>query len=53
MPFVQPSLKIIKMQSCANGHHDTAILLCKWNSNALEVKNYKKQTPVDVALENG
>lgn len=41
------------MRSCAKGHHDTAILLCKWNSNALEVKNYRKQTAVTVAIEHG
>lgn len=41
------------MRSCAKGHRDTAILLCKWNSNALEIKNYRKQTPVTVAVENG
>ncbi|XP_055315891.1 calmodulin-binding transcription activator 1 isoform X2 [Sitodiplosis mosellana] len=41
------------MRSCAKGHYDTAILLCKWNSNALEVKNYRKQSPVTVAIENG
>lgn len=41
------------MRSCAKGHYDTAILLCKWNSNALNVKNYRKQTPVAVAIENG
>lgn len=41
------------MWSCAKGHMDTAIVLCKWNSNALNVKNYRKQTPVAVAIENG
>ncbi|XP_031617985.1 calmodulin-binding transcription activator 1 isoform X2 [Contarinia nasturtii] len=41
------------MRSCAKGHYDTAILLCKWNSNALEMKNYRKQTAVAVAIENG
>lgn len=41
------------MRSCAKGHYDTAMLLCKWNSNALEVKNYRKQNPVAVAIENG
>lgn len=41
------------MRSCAKGHYDTAILLCKWDSNALEMKNYRKQTPVAVAIENG
>lgn len=41
------------MWSCAKGHSDTAITLCKWNSNALNVKNYRKQTPIAVAVENG
>lgn len=44
---------MFKMRSCAKGHYETAILLCKWNSNALEVKNYRKQTPITVAIENG
>lgn len=39
--------------SCVKGHHDTAILLCKWNSSALDMKNYRKQTPADIAFENG
>lgn len=41
------------MRSCARGHNDTAILLCKWNSTALEVENNRKQTPAAVAIENG
>lgn len=41
------------MLSCAKGHMDTAITLYKWNANALNVKNYHKQTPVTIAKQNG
>ncbi|XP_046809799.1 calmodulin-binding transcription activator 1 isoform X4 [Lucilia cuprina] len=39
--------------ACSRGHLDTAILLYKWNQNALKIKNHAQQTPLDVADNKG
>lgn len=41
------------MWACAKGHQETAVILYKWNHNALNVKNHGKRTPIDVAHDNG
>lgn len=41
------------MWACAKGHIDTAIMLCKWNRNALNVKNNFLQSPIDIAKKFG
>lgn len=41
------------MWACAKGHVETAIMLCKWNSNALNVKNNFLQSPIDMARKYG
>ncbi|TMW40033.1 hypothetical protein DOY81_014887, partial [Sarcophaga bullata] len=39
--------------ACSRGHLDTAILLYKWNQNALKIKNHAQHTPLDVAHNKG
>ncbi|XP_065367285.1 uncharacterized protein Camta isoform X2 [Calliphora vicina] len=39
--------------ACSRGHLDTAVLLYKWNQNALKIKNHAQQTPLDVADNKG
>lgn len=41
------------MWACAKGHVETAIMLCKWNRNALNVKNNFLQSPIDMAKKFG
>ncbi|KAM7346056.1 calmodulin-binding transcription activator isoform 2-T2 [Cochliomyia hominivorax] len=39
--------------ACSRGHLDTAVLLYKWNQNAIKIKNHAQQTPLDVAHNKG
>lgn len=41
------------MWACARGHIDTAVVLCRWNGNALTMKNNFHQSPIDVAKKYG
>lgn len=41
------------MWACSRGHIETAIILYKWNQNALNVKNSVQQTPMEVAKNRG
>lgn len=43
----------LQMWACAKGHNETALILYKWNHNALNVRNLIKRTPIDVAMDNG
>lgn len=42
-----------QMWACARGHQETAIILYKWNHNALNVKSHGRRTPLEVANDNG
>ncbi|XP_040164964.1 uncharacterized protein LOC120901256 isoform X2 [Anopheles arabiensis] len=39
--------------ACARGHTETAIILYKWNQNALNVRNNAQKGPVEVARDYG
>ncbi|KAK8738483.1 hypothetical protein OTU49_003900, partial [Cherax quadricarinatus] len=39
--------------ACSRGHHHTALLLYRWNSQALHSKNQLGQTPLQCATING
>ncbi|XP_049290205.1 uncharacterized protein LOC125767566 isoform X1 [Anopheles funestus] len=39
--------------ACARGHTETAIILYKWNQNALNVRNHAQKSPVEVARDYG
>uniref|UniRef100_A0A182JNF8 CG-1 domain-containing protein n=1 Tax=Anopheles christyi TaxID=43041 RepID=A0A182JNF8_9DIPT len=39
--------------ACARGHIETAIILYKWNQNALNVRNNAQKGPVEVARDYG
>uniref|UniRef100_A0A182SNB3 ANK_REP_REGION domain-containing protein n=1 Tax=Anopheles maculatus TaxID=74869 RepID=A0A182SNB3_9DIPT len=39
--------------ACARGHTETAIILYKWNQNALNVRNHAQKSPVEVARDHG
>ena len=41
------------MWACAKGHIETAVVLYKWNYNALNVKNCFQQSSIDVAKIKG
>lgn len=41
------------MWACARGHQDTANILYKWNHNALNVRDHKSRTPIDMANDAG
>jgi calmodulin-binding transcription activator len=41
------------MWACARGHKDTALMLYKWNYNALNVKNVQQFNCLDLAKHNG
>ncbi|CAG9834991.1 unnamed protein product [Diabrotica balteata] len=40
------------MWACARGHTETAVMLYKWNHNALYMKNVSNQTALDCARSN-
>uniref|UniRef100_A0A182P0P4 CG-1 domain-containing protein n=1 Tax=Anopheles epiroticus TaxID=199890 RepID=A0A182P0P4_9DIPT len=39
--------------ACARGHTETAIILYKWNQNALNVRNSSQKGPIEVARDHG
>ncbi|XP_035910249.1 uncharacterized protein LOC118511369 isoform X2 [Anopheles stephensi] len=39
--------------ACSRGHTETAIILYKWNQNALNVRNHAQKSPVEVARDYG
>ncbi|XP_055919254.1 uncharacterized protein LOC129951227 isoform X3 [Eupeodes corollae] len=39
--------------ACARGHTETALILYKFNHNAMKIKNLSLQTPMDVAKSKG
>ncbi|XP_035787372.1 uncharacterized protein LOC118464251 isoform X3 [Anopheles albimanus] len=39
--------------ACARGHTETAIMLYKWNQNALNVRTNAQKSPVEIALDYG
>ncbi|XP_047112567.1 calmodulin-binding transcription activator 1 [Schistocerca piceifrons] len=41
------------MWACVRGHHETALLLYRWNHTALKVRNHASQTAIDCAREYG
>ncbi|XP_055609247.1 uncharacterized protein LOC129756408 isoform X2 [Uranotaenia lowii] len=41
------------MWACSRGHVEAAVVLYKWNQNALNVKNKSQQCPLEVAKLNG
>ncbi|XP_055619380.1 calmodulin-binding transcription activator 1 isoform X3 [Toxorhynchites rutilus septentrionalis] len=41
------------MWACARGHAETAVILYKWNQNALNVKSNTQQSPLELARGKG
>ncbi|XP_062553575.1 uncharacterized protein LOC134218497 isoform X5 [Armigeres subalbatus] len=41
------------MWACSRGHVETALVLYKWNQNALNVKNCAHESPLEVAKNRG